>query len=90
MIWSRCASVTAPPAHDGVSLPLLHRKIETSTLSYQKSFIVDTCARTSSAAPNRPSETATVMITAMVIVRLRRRPVPTSLATNGRPHRAYP
>jgi hypothetical protein len=32
-------------------------------------------------APKRPSETATVMITAIVIVKLRRMPLLTSLAT---------
>ena len=54
----------------------------TSTRSYQKSFIVSTWARTSRPAPNRASEIATVTMTATVMVRLRRRPMPTSDMTN--------
>ena len=51
-----------------------HRKIETSTRSYQKSFMLSTCARTSRPPPNRVKDTATVMMTANVMVRLRRNP----------------
>ena len=41
-----------------------------------------TCALMSSAAPTKERETATETIRATVIVKLRRRPLPTSLLTN--------
>ena len=58
------------------------RKTETSTLSYQKSFIVLTCFWISRPAPNSARLMVTVTTTAMVIVRLRRRPMLISDITN--------
>src|SRR4051794_23610814 len=57
------------------------RKTDTSILPNQKSFIVLTCSRMSQATPRPASEMATVRITAIVMLRLRRRPMAISDST---------
>src|SRR3954470_8369092 len=78
----RSASVADCPLHGGAASPVRQRKIDTSTLSYQKSFIVLTCERRSRPAAVSTSETASVTTTASVSVRLRRSPMTISDSTN--------
>ena len=78
----RSVSLIRVPEQVGSVLPSPHRKTETSTLSYQKDFMVSACRLTSRPAPKEARLMAAVTITAMVIVRLRRRPMPISLRTN--------
>ena len=75
--WVTSPAAQLPAAPSPLSAP--QRNTDTSTLSYQKSFITLTCWLNSTAVPRKPSETAVVMIMAMVMVRLRRRPMPISL-----------
>src|SRR4051794_34173851 len=79
---SCCSLLTAVLLQAAVSLIGSQRKIVTSILPYQKSFISWTCWRISSAAPTSPRLRAVVMMRAMVMVRLRRRPMTISLRTN--------
>ena len=75
--WVTSPAAQLPAAPSPLSAP--QRKTDTSTLSYQKSFITLTCWLNRTAVPRKPSETAVVMIMAMVMVRLRRSPMPISL-----------
>src|SRR6187551_125811 len=77
--WS---SVTSPLAHVGAVEFCGHRKTETSTLSYQSSFILPICICSRAAAPTKVSDTKVTRMTEIVIDRLRRRPMPISERMN--------
>jgi hypothetical protein len=67
--------VTSPAAHVGSSEPCAHRKTDTSTLSYQSSFICPICCCSRAAEPTNVSDTKVTRMTDTAIDRLRRRPM---------------
>src|SRR5699024_1659420 len=77
--WS---SVTSPEAQLGTLEFSGHRKMETSTLSYQLSFMLPICICSRIAAPTKVSEMKVTSTTEAAMATLRRRPLPIWERTN--------
>src|SRR5690242_11193534 len=75
--------VTGPfLVQDGVMLSLVHRYTDSCTRPCQYDLVLLTCLTNSSPVPSRDRLMATTTISAIVIVRFRRRPIQTSWNTN--------
>ena len=73
-----CSGVASPAAHCTFDEPFGHSSTVTSTLPYQSSLSLPTWICRSPAAPTKVSEMNVTRMTATVMDRLRRRPMPIS------------
>src|SRR5690606_10063674 len=73
-ISASCSSVASPAAQVGTAESAGHMNTETSTRSYQSSFMLSICIWSRRAAPTKTREMKVTRTTETVIDTLRRRP----------------